>query len=343
MRVNSLLCDLCLWQVEQKLKWLDTMKQKKEVWVGRYTWGELTFGIHSTQRIESIHSSVARFCNKNHQISMIVKKLVNLADEHAFKSGIEAARAANRKIADRECAAFKMAQSLLGKVTGYAFDIVISEAAQVENYQVLLLREEDEKQVYSVGLTEASRAKAREYAKLRAKECSLARKSKKRKPVVKESMICKQTDCQNGKGVLNAAEKTPEAGPVCVTNEDGFGRDFIKANEKGHFTTLTKCSCQFVVSRGLPCRHMFCVASSLTSENTLEKVRTAEFYVDRVPNQLCSDCLTFINFECNMQSKQDWPLSIVYSKYKVGSNEGLRYEQNLPDQMVVPADFEDKA
>jgi hypothetical protein len=47
--------------METALKWLDKMAENREQWAYRWTWAFLTMGVHSTQRIEAVHSAVSGF------------------------------------------------------------------------------------------------------------------------------------------------------------------------------------------------------------------------------------------------------------------------------------------
>ncbi len=51
-----------------------------------YTWRHRTFGIHSTQRAEAIHSAIRWFCSKKSTILGITNDLEQMADEHSLKN-----------------------------------------------------------------------------------------------------------------------------------------------------------------------------------------------------------------------------------------------------------------
>ncbi|MGH7973877.1 MAG: hypothetical protein ACREBR_00025 [bacterium] len=173
--------DLSPEKLEVQLKWLESIKVKKEVWVGRYTWAELTFGVHSTQRIEAIHSSVARFCNKSHPLLVITRKLENLADELALKSETEAFRANHRKIVSSEIFLLNLVRELSGKATAYAIDRIFEQASQHKNYKATLLLDEvvEGEKRYKVDLTQEGKMKARHHSRKRARQWSSLRKLKK--------------------------------------------------------------------------------------------------------------------------------------------------------------------
>ena len=58
--------------------WLATMAKRKEMWAACFTWAFCTYGIHSTQCIEAIHSAIAQWCN----VSMLLTRLLVSLDKH---------------------------------------------------------------------------------------------------------------------------------------------------------------------------------------------------------------------------------------------------------------------
>ena len=55
--------------------WLDAREEDKERWAYRFTWRHRTLGIHSTQRIEAIHSAVAHFLSTNRLLTELLEQL----------------------------------------------------------------------------------------------------------------------------------------------------------------------------------------------------------------------------------------------------------------------------
>jgi len=74
--------------VNTKMPWLHGLLAKKNQWAACYTWRYRSFGIHSTQRAEAIHSSIARFCSKTSPFLAITMNLEQMAFTHAMKSEI---------------------------------------------------------------------------------------------------------------------------------------------------------------------------------------------------------------------------------------------------------------
>jgi hypothetical protein len=52
-------------------QWLDTMKCKTPEWAACYTWQHWSYGVHSTQRAESVHGVINTFCSKKCTIPVI--------------------------------------------------------------------------------------------------------------------------------------------------------------------------------------------------------------------------------------------------------------------------------
>lgn len=72
-------------KLNKQLKWLESLRARKEQWAACYTWRHRTFGIHSTQRAEAIHSAIRWFCSKKSTILGITNDLEQMADEHSLK------------------------------------------------------------------------------------------------------------------------------------------------------------------------------------------------------------------------------------------------------------------
>lgn len=134
--------------MEKQLKWWNTLKAIKEQWVGRYTWGHRTYGVHSTQRAEAIHASISRFCSKSSTILKITLFLEALAEEQELKSHMEGIRRRYAKVGQTG-QLFDLACDLADKLTGYAYDIVEGQAMQLLNYSAELKHQHDT-QTFSV-------------------------------------------------------------------------------------------------------------------------------------------------------------------------------------------------
>ena len=73
----------------------DTLKNihnSVEQWAATYTWQYRTYGAHSTQRSEAIHSSMTTFCNKRDTLTKLTKKVKNMSQEILLKSELDRMR-----------------------------------------------------------------------------------------------------------------------------------------------------------------------------------------------------------------------------------------------------------
>ena len=68
-------------------KWLNGMRDRANQWAACMTYQHMTFGIHSTQRAEAIHSVMQRrFADKNSTFLQLVKDLERMDAENDFRS-----------------------------------------------------------------------------------------------------------------------------------------------------------------------------------------------------------------------------------------------------------------
>jgi MULE transposase domain len=61
-------------------EWLEARGADKERWAYRYTWRHRTLGIHSTQRIEAVHSAVDHFLGPNRLLTDLLSELDSYTD-----------------------------------------------------------------------------------------------------------------------------------------------------------------------------------------------------------------------------------------------------------------------
>jgi hypothetical protein len=68
------------------LAWLENLKKRKEQWAACFTWQHVTFGVHSTQRAEAIHSAIAQFCYKGSTIDKLARDMDQMTNQQRIKS-----------------------------------------------------------------------------------------------------------------------------------------------------------------------------------------------------------------------------------------------------------------
>ena len=90
----------CISVLDSALRWLQNLKGRKEQWAARYTWRHLTLGVHSTQRSESIHSSIKRFLTAHTLLIELVTKLEEFSLKASDLTGGKAARLALKQISE---------------------------------------------------------------------------------------------------------------------------------------------------------------------------------------------------------------------------------------------------
>jgi hypothetical protein len=72
------------------LAWLEKLKKRKEQWAACFTWQHVTFGVHSTQRAEAIHSAMTQFCYKGSTIDKLARDMDQMTNQQRIKSESEA-------------------------------------------------------------------------------------------------------------------------------------------------------------------------------------------------------------------------------------------------------------
>ena len=69
--------------------WLRIVYNQREQWAACFTWRHLMYGIHSTQRSEAIHSSIACWCSKTNMLVELYMKLSFLAKTQSMISATQ--------------------------------------------------------------------------------------------------------------------------------------------------------------------------------------------------------------------------------------------------------------
>lgn len=118
--------------LQRALDWLHALGKRKEQFCARFVWGSCTWGIHSTQRAESIHSSIKQHITCKMHIWEVIQKL------DTFN---EVSR--DRRLVDQEVLHMKQSQSvgnsafvdfLQGKITPFAMKLVMQQQAESLSY-----------------------------------------------------------------------------------------------------------------------------------------------------------------------------------------------------------------
>ena len=117
------------------VSWITNLETKKHKWAYRWTWSQFNFGISSTQRCESVHSSLKQFLRSNLTLTQIVQKVhahaVLLMERSRYKSTKKALRQYLNPNADLMPGLKFVAQSL----APYAWDILAQQVRQMNWYR----------------------------------------------------------------------------------------------------------------------------------------------------------------------------------------------------------------
>jgi hypothetical protein len=72
---ESVRCEGNAQKLDQALKWLKTLGERKEQWVGRWTWAICTYGVRSTQRSEALHAAIKQFLRASGLLTNLLTQL----------------------------------------------------------------------------------------------------------------------------------------------------------------------------------------------------------------------------------------------------------------------------
>jgi len=101
----------------------------------RYTWAYFTFGAHSTQRAEAIHSALKRILHANMLLTQLVEALIMYSEVKEFKVEMHKTRQAlNQAFQGANQHPFVEEVRKSGKVTPHDVQLLRSEAGQVNGY-----------------------------------------------------------------------------------------------------------------------------------------------------------------------------------------------------------------
>ena len=196
--------------------WLSKLHSIRKKWAASFTWGVLTWGLHSTQRSEAIHSAIKR------RRALVGFHLVNLT--HNLVDYNVATRLA-RDVDNIRSSLKHLSQSAVQdpeteavreQITPYAFDLLRSQVSQALRYEYLdeVAGQHEGADVYFVRPVETATP-------------------------LREDQPFTFDDAD---------------APCDFGHYDDFGiGEPLKIN--GHWTTVNWCSCQFLSSYLIPCRH----------------------------------------------------------------------------------------
>ena len=116
---------------DNSLKWLDSLKDKKEKWAARWTWATFTAGVHSTQRSEIVHAAIKRFLGATTLLTQLAESLVLHSDDIDQKAAEKAARAALTATSRSMSSDSSFVASQVSKLSTFALSTLRAQQAQM--------------------------------------------------------------------------------------------------------------------------------------------------------------------------------------------------------------------
>jgi len=195
---------------DRELEWLKNLGVNARQWAACFVWSTCTWTVHSTQRAESMQAAKKGFLSASMLLTQLDQAIV-LFNESARtkKEGPEFSKAF-RQFNSRGTFG-RAVESLRGKITPFAMDLVTAQADQAPFYSAST--EFDEDGCYTLKRDTGT-----------ATPCSIGLRD--------DGQI------------------------ACHEDLADFGLHETVRDYEGRLTTLTQCSCQYITSTGLPCRHM---------------------------------------------------------------------------------------
>ena len=202
--------------VDLAITWLLKLYSIRQKWAACFTWAVLTWGLHSTQRGEAIHSAIKRRrALVGFHMVRLVEKLTEYNLSTRLSKSVDDIRSSLRHFAEAAIQDPEI-QALQEKVTPYAYDLIRAQASQTLRYQYV-----DEI--------------AGQY---KGADVYFVRPADSVAPLQEEQAFTFEED----------------DAPSNFGHYDDFGIG-DQANVIGHWTTVNWCSCQFHLSYAIPCRH----------------------------------------------------------------------------------------
>jgi len=184
--------------------WLAKSAVDREHWAYRWTWRYFTLGLHSTQRIEAVHSAITHFLRASTLLTNLLPQLESYTLDVSNRASVREYRFIQRLLrAADECVAHPFIAALAKDLTAYAHVLFKAQLQQSQFYG-------------AVG-------------------------------VPGEEGVFTVTRHEKSWGVEGDAEA--QGGEA----DFGISASLFTTSRR---TTLTACSCQFLICYGMPCRHM---------------------------------------------------------------------------------------
>ena len=198
------------------------MGPKAKQWAACYTWESKTYSIHSTARAEAIHSVMVRWCSKLSSIVDLVHDLERMADNRESNSETKALRT---QLNGLQPTIYPPAAILAAKMTDYSAKWFKAQAVQITQYSH---KTEDE-----LPLEERLTVEKRAELNFDSEETVLLVE------IRAEVLASDLSDQRQSRAVDHG---------------------LLEPKTRSHWTSVTRCTCQYEECMGAPCRHMLYVA-----------------------------------------------------------------------------------
>ena len=218
---------------ERALTWLVDLRSRAPKWCLRFAWSFTTWGIHSTQRAESMQHVVKRHLTKKPHVTELVEDLNHInQSSRDGKKVRDAVLAAKQDKARGSCA---LVDFLHSNLVPYAFKMVLEQEHVSTTYRVTAISLDDE-----TDLDEEAKSTLRFGSSAREEEQWF-------KVVMTYAARPMTLPKVNSDGSIDWSSSN---------GEEDFGTTEPESSTRIHYCTLRWCSCQFMTAfGGLPCRH----------------------------------------------------------------------------------------
>ena len=278
-------------KLNNALSWLATLKEKKEQWAARYTWRYATYGCHSTQRIESLHSAIKGHMSKNLLLTELHKHLENWSILTADKQETESYKRAMRNLLEPQ--SLPHAVTLLQNVvTPEAYKIVTQQASFALSY---IFIETTQKGVFQIS----------------------------RNDVGTQSGQSPQDDTGSGQ---STQDDTGHSNLWSSLASDGLLKDELM---HVRYTSAAYCTCQFPRSWKLPCRHQIPLLMSGNISDLRPSIGSRWLKSSGDNSEKCADSLTSLVLPCTTKKRSYDQSQVTFDDLMINITPQFRRAQAL--------------
>jgi hypothetical protein len=115
--------------------WLAKMAADREHWAYRWTWRYVTLGLHSTQRIEAVHSAIVHFLRASTLLTNLLPQLESYSLDVSVRASVREYRFIQRLLAaSDQCMSHPYITALAGQLTAYALVLFKAQLQQSQFY-----------------------------------------------------------------------------------------------------------------------------------------------------------------------------------------------------------------